>query len=229
MPDINRFSHEILKSIFEEWFKKNRKHYFREQVDKEEIFNEIISMEQHLIDKNDLFLKWRGIYNKLNNLREFEFYMSKVFRNSILEIYREKKRKIKTVDGEFAETTVLNAHEHEINTIANYEIEDLCQKIYQLLQDDIEKDKNLRKILKLISFYYLEERTLENISKSSGMTVSMIYRQLQKGLLHLRERILEVLQKTNEDKLTKSFDENERKVFGRLLALILNDINKVKP
>jgi DNA-directed RNA polymerase specialized sigma24 family protein len=226
MHNSDKFNYSILLDVFKEWFKYNRKHYFKEFVDEAELLNEIISMDQHIIDKNDLFLKWEKIYNELNNLRLFKLYMSKVFRNSVLEIFREKQRKIKTVAGEFGEKTISDTEESDFNSILNYEIEDLCQKIHQLLQDDIEKDKNLRKIFKLISFYYLEERTLENISRSTGMTVSMIYRQIQKGLLHLRERISEILQIKGDRKLTLAFDQNEKKIFGRLLALIISDIEK---
>ena len=76
--------HELLYSIFIRWFKRNRKALFgnKSYVDTDELFNKIITMEQHIIDSKNMFLKWERILERSDTDRDFELYMAKVFRNS---------------------------------------------------------------------------------------------------------------------------------------------------
>ncbi len=211
---------KILKEIFSKWFKRNRKLYFKQFVDEDELFNKIISMEQHLIDESDMFLKWKNIYDKLDDMREFEFYMAKVFRNSVLQFFRQEKSELQMMTGESAQIEIESTKNNE-KVEENFEAEDLVKKITESLQEDIKKDKDLRKILKLISLYYLEGWTLEKISRSTGLSVAMVFRQIQKGLLILREKI-EIVAGTGKS----DFKEYEKKFFSRSLALLIDEMNK---
>jgi RNA polymerase sigma factor (sigma-70 family) len=216
---------KLLREIFSKWLKWNRKLYFRHFVDEDELFNKIILMEQHLIDESDMFLKWKNIYDKLDDIRQFEFYMGKVFRNSILQFFRDDKAAIQTVAGESGQIEIDKTTDLK-NGIDNYETEDLLNKIAQLLQEDIKNNKDLRKILKLISLYYLEERTLENISSSTGLSVSMVYRQIHKGLIFLKQKI-EIAAKCQEGGNAGSvFKDHEKKIFAESLAGLINEMNK---
>jgi RNA polymerase sigma factor (sigma-70 family) len=220
----NKDMAKILRDIFSKWFKRNRKLYFRHFVDEDELFNKIISMEQHLIDESDMFLKWKNIYDKLNDIRQFEFYMGKVFRNSVLQFFREEKGELQVVAGESAQIKIESTKNNE-RIEEDFEVEDLVQKITELLHEDIKKDKDLRKILKLISLYYLEGRTLEKISKSTGLSIAMVFRQIHKGLLILREKI-EIAAGAEKSAYILNFKEHEKKIFSQSLALLVDEMNK---
>jgi len=220
----NKDMAKILRDIFSKWFKRNRKLYFRHFVDEDELFNKIISMEQHLIDESDMFLKWKNIYDKLNDIRQFEFYMGKVFRNSVLQFFREEKGELQVVAGESAQIKIESTKNNE-RIEEDFEVEDLVEKITELLHEDIKKDKDLRKILKLISLYYLEGRTLEKISKSTGLSIAMVFRQIHKGLLILREKI-EIAAGVEKSAYILNFKEHEKKIFSQSLALLVDEMNK---
>lgn len=213
--------YELLYSIFIKWFKRNKGTYFGygATVDADELFNKIITMDQHLIDPDNMFLKWEKILEKSGIDDHFEFYMKTVFKNSVIQFFRDESTKIKTVSGEFAEIIIEETPGKSEDVITNFEIIDLCEKITQSLQEDIKKDHELRKILELVSLYYLEGETLDDISKATGINISKVYRDIQKALKYIRDNIRKHVKTTNNDKIEVLFNENEKKIFARLISL----------
>lgn len=212
----------LLLEIFKKWLNRNRKRYFyKVNIDPDEIFNRIILMDQHLTDSKDVFAKWRSILERSDSQLEFEMYMGKVLRNSVIQLFRMESSNITAISGEIAEIIINETSENSGTLSESYAINDLSEKISQSLQEDMAKNCGLRKILNLISLYYLEEMTLEDISRATGINKSKVYRDIQKALKYLRENIRQYISVHNEGDIGNFFNANEKKIFSRAVAHII--------